>query len=119
MRLEIGNHATKHMSSNDSRLKNCYEIRQSALKWILITSFGYLGFSNSKFGRIGAHIAVCAFARDILPKASKIAEKQGFEIIHGIVDSIWIKSKRRRKREEEREKKKERNNQRIGFYTIM
>ena len=51
------------------------------------------GFSNSKFGRIDAHIAVCAFARDILLKTSKIAEKHGFEVIHGIVDSIWVREK--------------------------
>ncbi|MER5174296.1 MAG: DNA polymerase domain-containing protein [Candidatus Nitrosocosmicus sp.] len=73
------------------KLKKCYDNRQAALKWILVTSFGYLGFNNSKFGRIDAHIAVCAFARDILLKTSKIAESHGFEIIHGIVDSIWVK----------------------------
>jgi DNA polymerase I len=74
-------------------LLNCYNNRQSALKWIFVTSFGYLGFSNSKFGRIDAHIAVCAFARDILLKTSKIVETNGFEIIHGLVDSIWIRKK--------------------------
>lgn len=78
-------------SDNDIKLRNCYDNRQTALKWILVTSFGYLGFSNSKFGRIDAHIAVCAFARDILQRTSRIAEKNGFEVIHGIVDSIWIK----------------------------
>jgi DNA polymerase-2 len=82
------------ISNNDIQSKIKYDNRQDALKWILVTSFGYLGFSNSKFGRIDAHIAVCAYARDILLKTSKIAERYGFEIIHGIVDSIWIKSKK-------------------------
>jgi DNA polymerase, archaea type len=80
-------------AGKNEHLKNLYDNRQTALKWILVTSFGYLGFSNSKFGRIDAHIAVCAFARDILLKTSKIAEKHGFEVIHGIVDSIWIREK--------------------------
>jgi hypothetical protein len=31
---------------------------RNSLKWILVTSFGYLGFNNAKFGRIDAHIAV-------------------------------------------------------------
>ena len=75
------------------KLRDRYDNRQTALKWILVTSFGYLGFSNSKFGRIDAHIAVCAFARDLLLTTSKIAERHGFEIIHGIVDSIWIKER--------------------------
>ena len=79
-------------NQENNELKNSYDNRQAALKWILVTSFGYLGFSNSKFGRIDAHIVVCAFARDILLKTSKIAENHGFEIIHGIVDSIWIKN---------------------------
>lgn len=64
--------------------------RKSALKWILVTSFGYLGFNNAKFGRIDAHMAVCAFARQILVRAVRIAEKNGFCVLHGIVDSLWL-----------------------------
>ena len=77
--------------STDPSLKNLYDKRQSALKWILVTSFGYLGFSNAKFGRIDAHIAVCAFARNILSHMMHIAEDMDFDVLHGIVDSIWIK----------------------------
>src|SRR6185437_7010912 len=80
-------------NTGNTMLENRYDNRQAALKWILVTSFGYLGFSNSKFGRIDAHIVVCAFARDILLKTSKTVESSGFEIIHGIVDSIWIRKK--------------------------
>lgn len=80
----------KNITTNPT-LKKIYDSRQSALKWILVTSFGYLGFSNAKFGRIDAHIAVCAFARDILLKSKKIAEELGFDVLHGLVDSIWIK----------------------------
>ncbi len=79
-------------NQENNELKNRCDNRQAALKWILVTSFGYLGFSNSKFGRIDAHIVVCAFARDILLKTSHIVENHGFEILHGIVDSIWIKN---------------------------
>ena len=67
-----------------------YSARNAALKWILVTSFGYLGFNNAKFGRIDAHMAVCAFARQILLKAVRIAECHGFKILHGIVDSLWL-----------------------------
>ena len=70
--------------------KSIYDARQSALKWILVTSFGYLGFNNAKFGRIDAHIAVCAFDRQIFLQTSKIAERYGFRIVHGIIDSIWL-----------------------------
>jgi len=79
--------------TSDPILKNIYDKRQSALKWILVTSFGYLGFSNAKFGRIDAHIAVCAFARNILSHTMHIAEDMDFDVLHGIVDSIWVKKK--------------------------
>ena len=80
-------------ATNNNEIKSIYDERQSALKWILVTSFGYLGFNNAKFGRIDAHIAVCAFDRHIFLQTSKIAEEHGFSIVHGIVDSIWIQKK--------------------------
>jgi len=52
--------------------------------------FGYLGFNNAKFGRIDAHIAVCAWDRKILVDSARIAERRGFEVLHGIVDSLWV-----------------------------
>jgi DNA polymerase elongation subunit (family B) len=75
----------------DKELKHVYNMRQSALKWILVTCFGYLGYRNARFGKVDAHIAVCAFARDALLKTARMAEEHGFEVIHGIVDSLWLK----------------------------
>lgn len=77
--------------ATDERQKQIYDRRQTALKWILVTCFGYLGFSNSKFGTVDGHIGVCAFAREIFLKSTHLAEEQGFEVVHGIVDSLWLK----------------------------
>jgi len=71
--------------------KAIYDRRQAALKWVGVSSFGYLGFKNAKFGKIDAHIATCAFARDVLLKAAHLAEEMGFRLIHGIVDSLWLR----------------------------
>src|SRR5690606_21978879 len=60
-------------SDTPADVKKVYDARQNALKWILVTSFGYLGFNNAKFGRIDAHIATCAFDRQILLQAVRIA----------------------------------------------
>ena len=75
----------------DPELREIYDRRQTALKWILVTCFGYLGYRNARFGRIEAHESVTAFARDNLLRAARIAEEKGFGIVHGIVDSLWIK----------------------------
>jgi len=77
--------------TTDKKLKQACDSRQTALKWILVTCFGYLGFKNSKFGTVDGHIGVCAYGRDAFLKAVHIAEDQGFEVIHGIVDSLWVK----------------------------
>ena len=77
-------------SIQNHAVKEKYNSKQSALKWILVTSFGYLGFNNAKFGRIDAHIVVCAYDRKILSHAVRIAERQGFRVLHGIVDAVWI-----------------------------
>jgi len=79
--------------TTDNKKIKIYDARKSALKWILVTSFGYLGFNNAKFGRIDAHMAVCAFARKILLQAVRISESHGFKVLHGIVDSLWLYKK--------------------------
>jgi DNA polymerase I len=68
-----------------------YEARRNALKWVGVATFGYLGFNNAKFGRIDAHIGVCAWDRKVLVDAARVAERRGFKVMHGIVDSLWLR----------------------------
>jgi DNA polymerase elongation subunit (family B) len=83
----------KHLRDEvkDPKLKEMYDNRQTALKWILVTCFGYLGYRNAKFGTIDGHIGVCAFGREAFLRAARISEGRGFEVLHGIVDSLWLK----------------------------
>ncbi len=64
--------------------------RQNALKWVLVTCFGYTGYRNARFGRIECHEAICAWAREILLQAIEIATEEGWETLHAIVDSMWL-----------------------------
>ncbi|OYR37995.1 DNA polymerase I [Halorubrum sp. Ib24] len=66
------------------------EAASSAIKWILVSCFGYQGFSNAKFGRIECHEAINAYAREILLNAKAALEEAGWHVVHGIVDSIWV-----------------------------
>jgi DNA polymerase I len=77
--------------TQDDFLREVYDKRQMALKWILVTCFGYLGYKNAKFGTIDGHIGVCTFGRETFLKAARRAETQGFTVVHGIVDSLWLK----------------------------
>ncbi len=68
-----------------------FKARQNALKWILVTCFGYLGYKNARFGRIEAHEAVTAYGRDKLLTAKEICEDAGYEVLHGLTDCLWIR----------------------------
>ncbi|MEM2108824.1 MAG: DNA polymerase domain-containing protein, partial [Candidatus Bathyarchaeia archaeon] len=75
----------------DAAHKEVYNKRQVALKWILVTCFGYLGYRNAKFGTVDGHMGVCALGRDAFLRAARMAEAKGFTVVHGIVDSLWLK----------------------------
>ena len=68
-----------------------YEARQNALKWMLVSCFGYLGYKNARFGRIEAHEAVNAFSREAILTAKEVAETHGYKLIHAIIDCLWLK----------------------------
>ncbi|MEF8915742.1 type B DNA-directed DNA polymerase [Natronomonas sp.] len=76
--------------TDDPEHRGELEGRSNAIKWILVSCFGYQGFSNAKFGRIECHEAINAFAREILLDAKTVLEANGWQVIHGIVDSLWV-----------------------------
>ncbi len=65
--------------------------RVRMLKWILVTAFGYQGYRNARFGRIECHEAINAYARDLLASLIPVAERSGYAVLHGIVDSLWVR----------------------------
>jgi len=71
--------------------RECFRKRQTALKWLLVVSFGFLGYRNARFGRIEAHEAVTAWGREKLLSAKEIAERDRFAFLHGLTDAIWVK----------------------------
>ena len=81
----------KRLKKLGDPLWQLYDRRQNALKWMLVTCFGYLGYKNARFGRIEAHESVNAFSRDAILQAKEIAESRGYKFIHAIVDCMWLK----------------------------
>src|SRR3989454_442738 len=83
----------KKMKKEPGPLQDIYTGRDTILKWTLVTSFGYQGYKNARFGRIECHEAINAYARNILVRTMEIAESHGYEVVHGIVDSVWLRAK--------------------------
>ena len=65
--------------------------RASALKWLLVVCFGFLGYKNARFGKIESHEAVTAGGREVLLMAKQVAEQLGFEVLHLFVDALWVR----------------------------
>ncbi|MGI0071862.1 MAG: DNA polymerase domain-containing protein [Thermoplasmata archaeon] len=65
--------------------------RVKMLKWVLVTAFGYQGYRNARFGRIECHEAINAYARRLLADLVPDAEAAGYRVVHGIVDSLWLR----------------------------
>lgn len=76
--------------AHDERMREIYEARRTAIKWMLVSCFGYMGYKNAKFGRIEAHESVTAFGRETLLRAKEMAEERGFLMLHALTDSLWI-----------------------------
>jgi DNA polymerase elongation subunit (family B) len=64
--------------------------RRDVLKWLLVCCFGYTGYKNARFGKIEAHEAINAYAREKLLVAKEAAEQRGFRVLHALVDSIYV-----------------------------
>jgi DNA polymerase elongation subunit (family B) len=64
--------------------------RRDVLKWLLVCCFGYTGYKNARFGKIEAHEAINAMAREKLLVAKEAAEQRGFRVLHALVDSIYV-----------------------------
>ncbi len=74
----------------NKKFREDFRQRDKVLKWLLLTSFGYTGFKNARFGKIEMHEAITSVGRWALQSAMRISERHGFKIIHGIVDSLFL-----------------------------
>ncbi len=79
----------KKISNGEDKFRQ----RADCLKWLLVTCFGYTGYKKARFGSIEVHESITAYGRDILLEAAEIAQEIGYEVLHGIVDSLWLKGR--------------------------
>ncbi len=72
------------------------------LKWLLVTMFGYQAFKNRKIGTIENHESIQSYARETLMSSARVAERAGWEVVHGIIDSVYVKKEGHDERDAER-----------------
>ncbi|MGB6484074.1 MAG: DNA polymerase domain-containing protein [Candidatus Acidiferrales bacterium] len=80
----------RRLPTSPLELVQRYKLQRDSLKWLLVCCFGYTGYKNARFGKIEAHEAINAVARETLLVAKEIAESHGFELIHALVDSLYV-----------------------------
>lgn len=85
----------KARSKNKDYDKELYKELQQAWKWVLLVCFGYTGYRNARYGRIECYESITAFSRDILLTAAEVVQDAGYEVIHGIIDSLWVKPQKK------------------------
>ncbi|MFN7990863.1 MAG: DNA polymerase domain-containing protein [Candidatus Micrarchaeia archaeon] len=78
-------------AETDPGRRHIYSIRQRALKNILVTCFGYLGYSNFIFSNVECKECVMLYGRHVLERTKAIAEEEGLEVVYGIVDSVFVR----------------------------
>lgn len=84
----------KARSRNKKYDQALYKELQQAWKWVLLVCFGYTGYRNARYGRIECYESITAYSRDILLSAVETVEKAGYKVLHGIIDSLWVKPKK-------------------------
>jgi len=68
-----------------------YKGLDSVLKWMLVTCFGYTGYRNAKFGQIQVHERITEISRELLMQIKQLAEEMDYQVLHGIVDCLWVR----------------------------
>ena len=71
-----------------------FKLQRDSMKWLLVCCFGYTGYKNARFGKIEAHEAINAVARETLLVAKEIAENDGFRT-HPCFGGLALRLERR------------------------
>jgi DNA polymerase elongation subunit (family B) len=84
----------KHQRNNYSRESNewwwCQQ-RQSSLKMSLVVTYGYSGCYANRFANVRVFQEINRQARMAMVQALKTAQDNGFEMIYGPFDSLFVK----------------------------
>ena len=87
----------KDSLSNEDKKKFKEELdflyaEQYSLKILINAMYGYLGYSRARWFFLEGAMSITAFGRFFIKKVIEYAEKEGFKVIYGDTDSLFITS---------------------------
>ena len=76
----------------DEKLKKLLDSMQHAMKTVANAFYGYLAFLSSRFYDRRCAESVAAFGRYYITLIANMAKEEGFEVVYGDTDSIFLKT---------------------------
>jgi len=73
--------------------------RQAALKLMLVVVYGYSGCYSNRFANVRVFQEINRIARQCMVQALRVAQGNGFDVIYGPFDSLFVKKKDASKRD--------------------
>ncbi|MFH1788042.1 MAG: DNA-directed DNA polymerase [Candidatus Altiarchaeota archaeon] len=86
-RIEI---KAKMKNASDEKLRRLLDVQQNAVKLLSNSMYGYYGFMRARWYCRECAESITAWGRDYIHKAMEYAEADGFQVIYGDTDSIYI-----------------------------
>ncbi|MBD3261440.1 MAG: DNA polymerase [Candidatus Altiarchaeales archaeon] len=74
----------------DSGKKSQLDVRQNALKLLANSMYGYYGFQRARWYCRPCAESITSWGRDYIHKAIKQAEAEGFTVVYGDTDSVYL-----------------------------
>jgi len=80
----------KEMMKKDDKKDPMLAAREQSLKVLANSFYGYLGFFNARWYSIESARSVTAWGRHHIKEVIKAAEKEGFKVVYGDTDSVFL-----------------------------